>query len=162
VVDDYDVTAVTTASLVVSNPAGAPTGATPPGGSNESPGSGSGPESFAASLMGSPIQKFKLVNKSGLTVLCAANRAATCTLRLQVSARDARRLGLKSRKGKPVQIGTARVSLTRGTRSVRFKLSARMRRALKRAKTIKLSVVGTAADATGQRITLGRVVLIRP
>ena len=158
VVDDYGVTNVKTATLVVDNP-GAPTGATPPGSSNSDT---SGPSAFAATLMGSPIQKAKLISKSGVTVLCSANRAATCTLRLEVSARDARRLGMRSRKGRPVQIGTARVTVTRGrTASVRFTLSARVRRALKRLSTLKLSVLGSAADATGQRIALGRVVLVR-
>jgi hypothetical protein len=112
--------------------------------------------------MGSPIQKFKLVSKSGVAVLCSANRAATCTLRLEVSARDARRLGLRPRKGRPVQIGTARVTVTGGrTASVRFNLSAGIRRKLKRLSTLKLSVLGSAADATGKRVALGRVVLIR-
>jgi PKD repeat protein len=161
VVDDYNVTSVKTANLVVNNP-GAPTGATPPGSSNSGSNDGSGPSAFAATLMGSPIQKVKLVSKSGLTVLCSANRTATCTLRLEVSARDARRLGMRSRQGRPVQIGTARVTVTRGrTAGVRFKLSARVRRALKRLSTLKLSVLGSATDATGQRVALGRVVLVR-
>jgi PKD repeat protein len=162
VVDDYSVTTVKATSLLVNNP-GAPTGAAPPpsgssSGSNDTP----GPTAFAAALMGSPIQKFKLVSKSGVAVLCSANRAATCTLRLEVSARDARRLGLRPRKARPVQIGSARVTVTGGrTASVRFNLSAGIRRKLKRLSTLKLSVLGSAADATGKRVALGRVVLIR-
>jgi PKD repeat protein len=161
VVDDYGVTTVKAGALVVNNP-GAPTGATPPGGSNDGSSDNAGPTAFAATLMGSPIQKIKLIAKSGVRVLCSANRAATCSLRLEVSARDARRLGMRSRKGRTVQIGTARVTVAQGrTASVRFNLSARVRRALKRLSTVKLSVLGSAADATGKRVALGRVVLVR-
>ena len=102
------------------------------------------------------------MSKRGVTVLCLANRAATCTLRLEVSAADARRLGLRPRKGRPVQIGTARVTVS-STRnvSVSFNLSSRVRRALKRIGKVRLSVLGTAADASGQRVRLARVVLLR-
>jgi PKD repeat protein len=159
VVDDYNVTSVQTASLVVNDP-GSTTGGSTSGGSNV--GSGVGPSAFSATLTGSPIQRFKVISRTGVTVLCSANRAATCALQLEVSARDARRLGMRSRKGRPVAIGAARATATRGrAATVRFNLSATVRRALKRVSRLKLSVVGTATDATGQRVALGRVVLVR-
>jgi hypothetical protein len=139
---------------------GTGSGGTSDGGSTN--GAGTGPAAFAASLRGSSIQSLKLVSKRGVTVSCLANRAATCKLRLEVAARDARRLGLRPRKGRPVQIGTARVTVSsNGNVGVRFSLSSRIRRALKRVGKVRVTVLGTADAASGPRVQLARIVILR-
>lgn len=180
-------TSVAAATLTVAEPPAPPAppaGGAPgsdPGGTGAPAGPGSDPAgpgaiddpvgaetSFAAVLSGLAIQRYRVVSRRGLALYCRANRAATCIVRAQISARDARRLKLRTRGRRPLVIGQARVRLA-GARSARvvLRLSAKTRRALRRKgtmarlRTIKILVTGTAADSASHRVSLGRAVLLR-
>jgi hypothetical protein len=100
------------------------------------------------------------VRKRGLAVACQANRAARCAVTVEVSARDARRYGLRSR-GRVV-LGTASGSATVG-RDARLsvRLNAAGRRVVGRARTISLLVRGMVRDRQGQSVPVTRAILVK-
>jgi YD repeat-containing protein len=141
-------------------------GGTPPaggGGLPGSPGDGTpGDNIFSAGLTGAPIQAMKLARRRGLSLACQATVAARCALAAQIDYRTARKLGLKPRKGKPVIVGRVAVDVAGGRPgSVVLKLTAKARRGLRRAKTVRVLVKGTASGSAGQSATLARTVLLR-
>jgi subtilisin-like proprotein convertase family protein len=173
VTDNDGSTRTATASLSVQSGGGTGSGGSGSGGSGSggsgSGGSGSGSSGgggvgrFDARLTGTPIQRLRAVVSRGLALGCGADRAATCRLRAELRAGDARRLGLRVRGRRPVTVGTVTIVLSRsGTRSVRLALSRGGRRALRRARRVALVVRGTATAPAGGRLTLARTFLLRP
>lgn len=141
--------------------AGSPTAGTEPGG-----GTTSGPARFQAALSGRPLQKLSRVVSRGLVVGCRTDRAARCVLRAELQAADARRLGLRTSRRRPVVVGRVSVSMRAGgARGARLRLSAKGRRALRRARgakrSVRVSVRGTAASRDGRRVKLVRTFLLR-
>jgi len=179
VTDDSGSTAVTSAALQVVTPA--PVGGGAGGGSTSGGDTGSGgttgggstgggsssggtPASFVASLVGHPIQKLRIVLRGGVSVLCASNRAAKCSLALQLSARDARTLGLLRRGNRPVVVARALVALAPGRpAAVRLVLTRAARRALPRVRmrTLRVSVTGVVRDLSGHSVGVTRTLLLR-
>jgi YD repeat-containing protein len=121
---------------------------------------GGGPRSLTVQLTGSPIQRLAAVLSRGLDVGCGADRPATCSMSAELGAREARRLGLRSRRA--VTLGRLVLSLpTAGRRAARLRLTAAGRRALRQARQVTIVVRGVATDAHGGRVTLTRAFLIR-
>ncbi len=119
---------------------------------------------FLAKLGGYPLQRLRTVRKRGLRIRCAASRAGRCAVVAKISARDARRLGLKVRGKRAVTIGQAKVALRAGrARALKLKLTRAGRRAFKSRRlhrlTVRLSAVAT--DAAKHRARASRVVLVR-
>jgi PKD repeat protein len=145
--------------------AGTGSGATPSGGSTLSGGSTSGDgagtgASLSARLTGLPIQRVSSVLSGGLAVGCDADRAVSCRLSASLPAREARRLGMRSRR--PVTLGSVVIVLRgAGAGTARLRLSAAGRRAVRRARSATVLVAGTAVDATGRRLILVRTFLLR-
>jgi hypothetical protein len=91
---------------------------------------------------------------------CGANRATSCKLTATMAARDARRLGMRSRR--PIALGSAVLRLSRaGKVSGRLRLTPAGARALRRARGVTIVVRGTAVDALGGRVSLTRAFLLR-
>ena len=98
--------------------------------------------------------------RRGLTVGCGADRPMTCTLTAELGARDARRLGLRSRRA--LALGRVVIALTRaGTRTARLLLNAAGRRALRRTRSVTVVVRGTASVPGARGLSLTRAFLIR-
>jgi PKD repeat protein len=144
--------------------AGAGAGTGPSGGGSGGGGGGSGggasPQALRAGLVGLVVQRAANVRRRGLAVACRANRAASCAVTVEVSARDARRYGLRAR-GRVV-LGTASGSATVG-RDARLsvRLNAAGRRLIGRARAISLLVRGMVRDRQGGRVPVTRVVLVK-
>jgi hypothetical protein len=134
------------------------------GGSGGSGASGSTRDPFAVGLSGAAIQRLTAALRRGIGLQAVANRAASGTLTLSVSATDAKNLRLPGRKGKrPVAIGTLRLALRAGrTAKPAIKLSSAAARALRRAKptTLRVTIRGSLA-AGADSAAVVRVVLLR-
>ena len=170
---------VATATLTVTGPGGGggengtidgggPLGTGDPGsgsGSGTADGSGGGSGSangFTAGLSGSAIQKLKVVRKRGLVLTCTASRAATCSVTAWISAKDAKRLGLRVRGKRPVKVGAGSAKVVPGrTAQLALKAAGPARRALGRAKTLRVSVQGAASDGSGGTAALTRAIVVR-
>jgi hypothetical protein len=150
-----------------SSPGGSGTGGAGGGGGGDAGGSGGGASGgggrgFVASLAGDAIQRRDAVLKSGLQVSCRTNRAAICALRVELSGRDARRLGLAKSARKPVVIGRATVrsdGAKPGTAKLRLSRAAAAK--LRRMARVTVTVIGQATTASGEKATLTRSVLVR-
>jgi subtilisin-like proprotein convertase family protein len=133
-------------------------------GSGSGSGAGSGGEAgtrFAGRLTGSPIQRLRSVLLRGLAVGCESDRRVTCVLRAELRASDARRLGLRSRTGKAISLGSVRIVASRvGRGAARLKLTSAGKRALRRARRVSLVVRGTVTG-DGGRVTASRNFLLR-
>ncbi len=120
---------------------------------------------FVGVLGGSPIQRARGVASRGLLLTCRANRTARCSMTLQLTAAQARRMHLRARRGsRMVRVGSASVSLRANrTEVVRLRLSRSAQRALRRSRmrSLALLVVGTIRDAAGHTVRVNRVVLVR-
>lgn len=134
------------------------------GGSGDGGTSGGGRDPFAVGLGGAAIQRLTAALRRGIGLRAVANRAATGTLTLSVSAKDAKRLRLPGRKGRrPVAIGTLRLALRAGRAAKpAIKLAAGAARALRRAKprTLRVTIRGSLV-AGGDSAAVVRVVLLR-
>lgn len=97
-----------------------------------------------------------------LRVTCRLAAAGRCTITVRISGRDARRLRLTRRHGKTYALGRATVKLSRaGRRTVRVRLSRREAAALRRLRSLRLTVTATATYADGRRSTSRRLTLKR-
>lgn len=130
------------------------------GGGSSGGGGGATPQNFRAGLVGLVVQRAATVRKRGLAVACQTNRAANCTVTVEVSARDARRYGLRSR-GR-VLLGAAHGSATVGRNApLSVRLNAAGRRLIGRARTISLLVRGMVRDPQGAGVPVTRAILVK-
>jgi hypothetical protein len=131
-------------------------------GGGSSGGGGTAGNPIVASLGGSAVQKSKSVLKSGLALSCKADRASTCTVTATLSASDARKLKLASKKTtKPIVIGSARVTLKKaGSGALKLKLSKKAASALKKSKTVRVALTGIVTSGA-DRASVGRAVLVK-
>jgi hypothetical protein len=145
---------------------GARTGGSKSGGGAGGSGAGSGGSSsgaFALGLSGSAIQRLTTALRGGVVVTASANRKATGTFTLTISAGDARKLHLIRRGRKPVTIGTLKISLRAGrTSKPKIKLTRKAARALRHAhpRTLRVTVHG-AVSAGSARTSAVRLILLR-
>jgi hypothetical protein len=92
-------------------------------------------------------QRLRVVRRRGLAIDVRCDERCTAGVRVRLSARDARPVGLRPRSGRPVEIGRATRTLDAGrTPTVRVKLTAK---ALRRAARVTVTV--EARDAAGNR-----------
>jgi hypothetical protein len=165
VTDNDGGTAVARVRLVVNPPPPPPGGGgvgagAPPPDTGGAPGAGGGSVRLTAELTGLPIQRVRAVLVRGLAVGCGANRATSCSLTATMAARDARRLGMRSRR--PIALGSAVLRLPRAGKVAGWlRLTPAGARALRRARSVTIVVRGTAVDALGARVSLTRAFLLR-
>jgi PKD repeat protein len=138
---------------------GAPGTATGPGAGS----SGRGGVSFTASLGGSAFQKLKIVRQRGLTFTCSASHAATCSVSVWLSAKDARALRVQRKAKRPVVVAAFRADVAAGkTVGFTLKASGKLKRALARTRKLALTVEGVAAEAgSTRRLSLSRLIVLR-
>jgi hypothetical protein len=97
-------------------------------------------------LAGRRTQRAASVRRGGLRVRIGSDEAARFSLTAALSRRDARRLGLRT------SIGRATADLSAGAaRTLRIRLSARARGALKRSRVLRVVVRARAVDSAGNR-----------
>lgn len=93
--------------------------------------------------------------RSGAAIGVACSEACTATVRLRLSKRVAKRLGV------PTVLGAAEASVSpEGRRTVRVRLSRRARRRLRRVRTLTLQVVVSARDAAGNTSSAKRALKV--
>jgi len=85
----------------------------------------------------------------GLGLAITLDEAATVKVTLTVDKATARKLKLDPKAKKAVVVGTLAKSLSAGRSTVTVKLTAKARKALKKAKSVKLGVLLNAKDAAG-------------
>jgi hypothetical protein len=175
-IDDSGGASVKGVTVTVVSPPGSG-GGSGAGGGSRAGGSGSGRGgsgagagggahgAFAVGLSGAAIQRLKAALRRGVGLRAFANRAATGTLTMTVSARDARTLHLPGRRGRrrPVAIGTLRLALAAGrTAKPTIRLAAGAARALRhtRLRTLRVTIRGSLA-AGADSAAVVRVVLLR-
>jgi subtilisin-like proprotein convertase family protein len=148
---------------------GGPGGPGPGGGATAAPGASAGageprattPPAFGGSLGGVAIQKLRRISKRGLAISCVATDRGRCIVVATLRGADAKRLGL-SKKAKPMQIGRVTAAVAANKRvTLRLKLSAAVRKALKRRPSTRVVLYGLARDWFGHEVELSRVVLVR-
>jgi subtilisin-like proprotein convertase family protein len=118
---------------------------------------------FTAALAGPSIQTLKAVLKGGVSVACDTSSAARCTLRIELSAADARRFGLsRSRSKQPFVLARATVR-TDGAKAhkLALKLARKAAAKLRRVGRVTITVAGQAVDGAGHTASIKRSVLVR-
>ena len=100
--------------------------------------------------------------RSGVVVACRANRSATCVLRIELAAKDARRLGLKAKGRQAVVLARATISTRGANRGMaRLRLSKATAAKLRHAARVTVLVTGVATTAGGDQSKLSRSILLR-
>lgn len=128
-----------------------------PGG--EQPIAGDPDRPFGAWLGGAAIQRRSHVLSRGLLLSCRSEVAVWCAFKVRVSRRDARRLRLGRKRA---TVARSALPVAEGTSARRrIKLKPRARRALRRAKRVRLLVTAVARSGDGREVALSRVVLLR-
>jgi hypothetical protein len=137
-------------------------GSAPPDAADGTGGGAAGAAAFAAALAGDAIQTQKAVLRSGVVVACRANRSATCVLRIELAAKDARRLGLKAKAGQPFVLARA-IIRTRGANPgvARLRLTKATAAKLRHAARVTVVVTGVATSAGGDQSKLSRAIQLR-
>jgi len=134
------------------------------GAGSGSPSGGGGSDtaaSLVASLSGKAIQTQKAVLSKGIAISCQTSKAATCALTVQVSGRDARRLGLAKSAKKPVVIARGTVRTTGAkARTATLKVTKKVAAKLKRVARVTILVVGDVR-AGAAKTKVSRSILVR-
>ena len=135
------------------------------GGGSGSLGPGGSPTPAAAFrplLSGSAIQRVKVVRRHGVGAAVKVDRGARLSLKATMTARDARRLHLRVRRGaRTLTVGTLSRALRSGRTSLALKVSRSVGRALARANRVPVVLQGTVTDGAGHAARVTRLVLLR-
>jgi PKD domain len=156
--DDEGQTATATKTVTISAPSGGGTtgggtgggpSAPPPTGGGGSPGGGSPPTPALAASK----QKLKAVLSKGLALRVTCSAPCTLKLQLVVDKKTAKKLKLGK---KATVIGTLTRSIS-GSTKLKIKLTGKARKALKKARSLKLTVRASAGGAAvTKRVTVKR------
>jgi hypothetical protein len=120
-----------------------------PGGPQASPPDVTAP----AFSLKSASQKLKAVLSKGLRLVLTPSERVTATITLTVDRATARKLGLKRNAKAPVKVGGLTKALAGGQSTVAVKLTAKARKAIKKAGKVKLLITVVMRDAAGNRAT---------
>jgi len=137
---------------------GTPGGGTPGGGT---PGGGTPPDTTAPTATIAPLPKQKLgtVLKKGLGLTIGCNEPCVVTVKLGLAKALAKKLGIASAD---VTIGSAKKTLAAaGKAKVYVKLTAKARKKLGRAKSVKVKLALTAADTAGNKSSVSRSLTLK-
>jgi Ca2+-binding RTX toxin-like protein len=122
--------------------------------------SGPGPSPAPAALPAAKLalghaRLASIARARAIAVTCRLARAGRCTVRATISASAARKLRLKPRRrAKTFSLGSGgRTFKQAGSGRVRVKLSRKVARALRRARSLRVTLTATAAYAAGSRTT---------
>lgn len=106
-------------------------------------------------------QALRRVLRRGLSVTLKASEPGRAVIRLSLSRRDARRLGIDRKAKRAVTVGRLTRTLSAGDTKVAVKLSRKARRKLARVRSVKLTLVVTITDAAGNVRRETRVLRLR-
>jgi hypothetical protein len=97
--------------------------------------------------------KLKRALKNGVRVVVSSNEGGTARVTLSVDRATARKLKLKRHPAGPVKVGRLKTIVPSGKSTLAVNLTTKARKALKRARKVKLLVTAVMADASGNRST---------
>ncbi len=100
-----------------------------------------------------PSQKLKNARAKGLAITETSSEPGTLHVTVSVDKRTARKLKIKRNARGAVVIGTLTRAVAAGRTALHVKLSAKARKAFKRARKVKLLVTLRVTDAAGNRAT---------
>ena len=92
--------------------------------------------------------KLAAVRRNGLKLRLSSNESGTAFVRVDVSRRTARSLGIDRKATGPVEVGRVTKTLVAGDNEVVVRLSTRARRRLARARRVTLNVLVIGRDAS--------------
>ena len=101
------------------------------------------------------------VLRRGVSVTLTAGEPGRATVRLLLSRRDARRLGVDRKATRVVTVGRLSRTLAAGDNKVAVKLTRKARRRLAQVRKVKLKLEVTIADAAGNVRRVTRTVTLR-
>ena len=101
------------------------------------------------------------VLRRGVSVTLTAGEPGRATVRLLLSRRDARRLGVDRKATRAVTVGRLSRTLAAGDTKVAVKLTRKARRRLAQVRKVKLKLEATIADAAGNVRRVTRTVTLR-
>jgi len=105
-----------------------------------------------------PKQKLAKVLKNGLGVTVGCSEPCVANLKLTIAKQLAKKLGIASAD---VTLGSAKKTLTAGRTKIYVKLTAKARKRLKKARSVKLKLVLRATDAAGNAATSARTLTLK-
>lgn len=108
-----------------------------------------------------PSSALRRALRRGLSVTLTTGEPGRATIRLLLSKRDARRLGINRKAKRPVAVGRLTRTLSAGDTKVAVKLTRKARRRLARVRTVKLTLVVTITDAAGNVRSVTRAITLR-
>jgi Bacterial Ig domain len=108
-----------------------------------------------------PSTALRRALRRGLVVTLRASEPARAEIRLRISKRDARRLGINRKAKKPVVVGRLTRTLSTGETKLVVKLTRKARRKLARVRSVKLTLIVTITDAAGNARRATRVLTLR-
>ena len=102
------------------------------------------------------------MRRHGVGAAVKVDRGARLSLKATMTARDARRLHLRVRRGaRTLTVGTLSRTLRSGRTSLALKVSRSVGRALARANRVPVVLQGTVTDGAGHAARVTRLVLLR-
>ncbi len=118
------------------------------------------PDGFAAKIAASSKAKAKKVYKKGIAVKVTTNDAATIALKVVVTPKDAKRMGLKIKKNTAIGSGKLVVKKS-GTAKFVVKFAKKYQRYVKKAKKVKTSFRAVVkSGTTGSELVVARNVTL--
>lgn len=106
-------------------------------------------------------QALQRVLRRGVAVTLTAGEPGRAVIRLLLSRRDARRLGINRKAKRAVAVGKLSRTLAAGETSVKVKLTGKARKRLARVQTVKLTLEATITDAAGNVRRVTRAITLR-
>ena len=145
--------------ITITGPGGVMPGVKSPG--TGTPGSATTPVTFALPTLALSKISLKRLLSGGqpLSIKCGA--PCVVQFSLSLDARTAKKFGLKSRRGKPVVIARLTGQFAAGITRPALKLTASAKRALKRARTLKVSISGRIAQGKSEPLRLAKVLTFK-
>jgi hypothetical protein len=100
-----------------------------------------------------PKQKMKNARSKGVALTETSSERGTLSVKITVDKNTARKLKIKRNARRAVVIGRLTEAIDAGQTTLHVKLSSKARRALKRARKVRLLITVTVTDAAGNKAT---------
>ena len=115
-----------------------------------------GPLTLAGPALSAQTVRLRQLLAAGLPLVVTCSGACKVSLTLAIDARTARRFHLGSRNGHTVVIGRANAEVGPGTAKPALKLTARAKRALRRARSLKAKLAGSVQQRFVKSLTVAK------
>jgi hypothetical protein len=111
--------------------------------------------------LGTLSTKLKSVLTKGLRLTITSSERGTTTVTVTIDRSTARKLKLKRNAKAPVKVASLRTTVASGHTNLVVKLTAKARKALSKARTVKLRITITVTDAGGNSTTHTRTITLK-